>query len=82
MDTRAFRIPDGLNTLYKTVLKRKNPLWSCGFNPAEMLKYLSKYSLHLIEDVGCEEFIERYIISKGRDLTVMEIERTVPAAVK
>ncbi len=75
-------IPDGLNSLYKFALKKKNPLWFCGFDPAEMREYLSKYSLSLIEDVGHEEYLERYIKPKGRDLTVMEIERTVLAAVK
>ena len=75
-------IPDGLNSLYKFALKKKNPLWFCGFDPAEMHEYLSKYSLSLIEDVGHEEYLERHIKPKGRDLTVMEIERTVLAAVK
>ncbi|HUV53451.1 MAG TPA: class I SAM-dependent methyltransferase [Dehalococcoidia bacterium] len=75
-------IPDGLNILYKTMLKKKNPFWFCGFDPAEMKEYLSKYSLSLIEDVGNEEYLERYIKPKSRDLTVMEIERTVLAEVK
>jgi methyltransferase (TIGR00027 family) len=75
-------IPDGLNSLYKLTLKKKNPLWVCGFEPAEMHEYLSKYSLYLIEDVGHEEYLERYIKPKGRDLTVFEIERAVLAAVK
>ena len=75
-------IPDGLNTLYNTMLKKKNPLWFCGFEPAKMGEYLSKYPLSLIEDVGTEEYLERYIKPKGRDLTVMEIERTVLAEVK
>ena len=75
-------IPDGLNSLYKFTLKKKNPLWFCGFDPAEMYEYLSQYSLYLIEDVGHEEFLKRYIKPKGRDLTVMEIERTVLAEVK
>ena len=75
-------VPDGLNSLYKSYLKKKNPLWHCGFEPAKIHEYLSKYSLSLIEDVGSEEFIERYIRLKGRDLTVMEIERTVLAEVK
>ena len=75
-------IPDGLNRLHKVVHKKKTPLWLCGFEPAEIHEYLSKYSLSLIEDVGSEEFIERYIKPKGRDLTVMEIERTVLAKVK
>ncbi len=75
-------IPDGLNSLYKFALKKKNPLWFCGFDPAELREYLSEYSLSLIEDVGFAEYLERYIKPKGRDLTVMEIERTVLAAVK
>ena len=75
-------IPDGLNSLYKFALKKKNPLWFCGFDPAEMHQYLSEYSLSLIEDVGHEEYLERYIKPKSRDLTVMEIERTVMAEVK
>jgi len=75
-------IPDGLNSLYKTMLKKKNPLWFCGFEPGEMHEYLSEYSLYLIEDVGHEEYLERYMKPKGRDLTVMEIERTVLAKVK
>ncbi len=75
-------VPDGLDSLYKFMLKKKNPLWFCGFEPAEMHEYLSKYSLYLIEDIGHEEFLERYIKPKGRDLAVMEIERTVLAEVK
>jgi len=75
-------IPDGLNILYKAMLKKKSPLWLCGFEPAEMPWYLSKYSLSLIEDVGNEEFLERYIKPRGRDLAVMEIERVILAEVK
>ncbi|MFC1982649.1 hypothetical protein ACFLV5_02545 [Chloroflexota bacterium] len=75
-------IPDGLNSLYKLTLNKKNPLWFCGFDPAEMHEYLSELSLCLIEDVGHEEYLEHHIKPKGRDLTVMEIERTVLAEVK
>ncbi|MFC1951507.1 class I SAM-dependent methyltransferase [Chloroflexota bacterium] len=75
-------IPNGLGSLYKLMLKKKNPLWHCGFNPAEMQKYLLEFSLYLIEDIGSEEFVERYIEPTGRDLTVMDIERTVLAVVK
>ena len=75
-------IPDGLNSLHKLVLKKKKPLWFCGFEPAEMRDYLSKYSLCPIEDIGHEEYLERYLKPKGRDLTVFEIERAVLAAVE
>ena len=43
-------IPDGLNSLYKLTLNKKNPLWFCGFDTAEMDEYLSKYSLYLEVD--------------------------------
>ena len=75
-------IPNGLNGLYKLTLNKKKPLWFCGFNPAEMPEYLSQYSLHIIEDIGHEECLERYMKPKGRDLTVMEIERAVLAEVR
>jgi len=75
-------VPDGLKSVYKSYLKKKKPLWFCGFEPAEMREYLLKYSLCLVEDVGNAEFLERYIKPKGRDLAVMDIERTVLAEVK
>jgi len=75
-------VPDGLNGLYKYTVKKKNPLWISGFDPAEMADYLSKYSLNVIEDVGHTEYLERYLKPGGRDLKVFEIERTVLAAVK
>ena len=75
-------IPDGLNSLYKLVLKKKNPLWYSGFDPTGMSDYLSKFSLSLIEDVGHEEYLERYLKPRDRDLTVFEIERTVLAEVR
>ena len=75
-------VPDDLYSLYKFMLKKKNPLWLSGFDPAEMNEYLSKLSLSIIEDIGNKEFIERYIKPKKRDLSVMEIERIVLAEVK
>jgi methyltransferase (TIGR00027 family) len=75
-------IPDGLNSLYKLTLNKKKPLWFCGFEPAEMHDYLLNVSLHLIEDVGTEEYLERYMKPKNRNLKVFEIERTVLADVK
>ena len=55
---------------------------STGYGPAVMHEYLLKFSLHLIEDVGHDEYLEHYIKPKGRDLTVFEIEHTVLAEVK
>ena len=75
-------IPNGLSGLYKLTLNKDNPIWFCGFEPAKMGEYLSKYSLYIIEDVGHEEYQERYLKPRGRNLTAMEIERVVLAELK
>jgi methyltransferase (TIGR00027 family) len=80
--TDGSHIPDGLDNLYKLTLNKKKPLWFCGFEPAGMADYLSKFSLLVIEDVGHEECLERYFRPRGRDLKVMEIEHGVLAEVK
>jgi len=75
-------IPEGLDFLYKYMIKKKNPIWLSGLDHAGINGYLSERSLSLIEDIGHEECMERYIKPAGRDLTVMEIERAVLAEVK
>jgi methyltransferase (TIGR00027 family) len=75
-------IPFGLKSLYRMTLKKKDPLWLSGFDPAGMPEFVSRFSLHLIEDVGHEEHMERYIRLVGRDLSVFEIERIVLAEVR
>jgi methyltransferase (TIGR00027 family) len=75
-------IPAGQERMYKYAMQRLNPLWSSGFDPAGMHDYLSGFSLDLIEDVGHEEYLERYIRPRNRDLHVFEIERTILAEVK
>jgi O-methyltransferase involved in polyketide biosynthesis len=64
------------------MIKKKNPIWLSGLDPAGISKYLSEHSLSLIEDIGHVECMERYIKPAGRDLTVMEIEPPVLAEVK
>jgi methyltransferase (TIGR00027 family) len=75
-------IPQGQERMYKYAIQKLSPLWSSGFDPAGMQDYLSGFSLDLIEDVGSEEFLERYFRPRNRDLSVFEIERTVLAEVK
>jgi methyltransferase (TIGR00027 family) len=75
-------IPAGLQSLYRMTMKKKDPLWLSGFDPAGMPEFLTRFSLHLIEDAGHEEYMERYIRPSGRDLTVFEIERIVLAEVR
>ena len=77
---------DGIKRLAKQFLKKNNPIFISGFDPADMKDYLSKYSLILIEDIGSVEMQERYSNSVDLDLlkTVKEfnIERFVLAEVK
>ena len=77
---------DGIKKLAKRFLKRNNPLFITGFDPADMKDYLSKYSISLIEDIDSVEMQERY--SKLVDLDFLkatkefDIERFVLAEVK
>jgi len=79
-------IHNGIKRIAKQFLKKNNPLFIFGFNPADMKDYLSKYSLTLIEDIDSVEMQERYSNLFDLDLlkTVKEfdIERFVLAEVK
>jgi methyltransferase (TIGR00027 family) len=77
---------DGIKKLAKQFLKKNNPIFISGFDPAEMKDYLSKYSLTLIEDINSVKMQERYEKLVNLDLlkTIKEfdIERFVLAEVK
>jgi len=79
-------VHDGIKRLAKQFLKKNNPLFIFGLDPADMKDYLTKYSLTLIEDIDSVEMQERY--SKLVDLDLLktvkefDIERFVLAEVK
>ena len=79
-------IHDGIKRLSNQFLKKNNPLFIFGFDPADMKDYLAKYSLALIEDIDSVEMQERY--SKLSDLNLLktvkefDIERFALAEVK
>lgn len=76
-------IHDGIKTMYKNMRKTNNPLWIFGLDPAVIGDYLSHYSLSLIEDIGSDEMVERYLKSTDPGLTKpFEIERIILAKVK
>jgi len=50
-------IHDGVKKLAKQLLKKNNPLFIFGYNPADMKNYLTKYSLTLIEDIDSVEML-------------------------
>ena len=74
-------IHDGIKYLYNTMVK-KQKIFIFGFDPEDISDYLSNYSLSLIEDVGANEYQERYKILENLGLEVYEIERMVLAEVK
>ena len=79
-------VHDGIKILAKKFLKKNNPLFIFGLDPADMKNYLTKYSLALIEDIDSMEMQERY--SKMVDLDLLktvkefDIERFILAEVK
>ncbi len=73
-------IHKGIKTMYKLVVKRYK-LWIYGLDPAKMRKYLSKYNLSLIEDIGSREMKERYMKKVNLGLDVFEMERIALAEV-
>jgi len=74
-------IHKGIKTMYKLMVKRYK-LWIYGLDPAKMRKYLSKYNLSLIEDIGPREMKERYMKKVNLGLDVFENERIALAEVK
>jgi len=68
-------------SMYKWLVKGFK-LFKYGLDPAEMRDYLLEYHLYLIEDIGKEEVLERYMKLVDLDLSVFEIERIALAEVK
>jgi methyltransferase (TIGR00027 family) len=65
-----------LNTLRNQRIK-----WVSGFYPEKISEDLVRFNLKLIEDIGAQEHLERYIRPAGRNLQVWDIERCVLAEV-
>ena len=70
-----------LSPLWDTMRKGDDPLWKCGLDAAHLADTLSRFSLRLTEDIGAPEHRTRYLIPKGRSLSVCNIERIAIAAV-
>ena len=68
--------------MYKWMVKWLK-MWIYGLDPAKMRKYLSKYNLSLIEEIGSREMKERYMkkVNLGLDVFEFDIERIVLARV-
>jgi methyltransferase (TIGR00027 family) len=75
-------ISESMKGLYKRFRKKNNPLWIYGLDPDDIGKYLSKYSLSIIEDAGSAELKDRYVKLVNFNLEVFNVERIVSAEIK
>ncbi|GFG76383.1 SAM-dependent methyltransferase [Mycobacterium botniense] len=69
---------DGINlygtpALYRRTRQRRQ-LWHFGLQPEEVAEFLAGYGWRLIEQVGPEQLVQRYIEPTGRNLTASQIE--------
>ncbi len=56
--------------------EKKNYPFIFGINPSEINSFLHDYNLEIIEDVGIEFYLEKYLKPINRDIKVLEAERT------
>ena len=55
--------------------------WRTGLDPEDVPVLLERYGLEVVEEVGGEEYRERYLEPAGRDLATLRAERVVLAEV-
>jgi methyltransferase (TIGR00027 family) len=67
----------GENAYQEFVVKRQ--LWHFGMDPDHVAKFLADYGWSETEQMGPQEFTDRYLRPSGRVLPVSEIERSVYA---
>ena len=66
----------GLDLLYQNY-RVKSQLWRFGFDPNQVASFLGEYAWRELEQVGAQEYTDRYLQPLGRPLAVLEIERAV-----
>ena len=57
----------------------KQGLWKFGLHPEQVAGFLAEYGWRECEQVGPDEYADRYLEPAGRTLTASEIERAVYA---
>ncbi|KMV22458.1 SAM-dependent methyltransferase [Mycobacterium heckeshornense] len=63
----------GTPKLYRRTRQRRQ-LWHFGLQPEDVAGFLAGYSWRLIEQVGPEQLVHRYVQPTGRNLTASQIE--------
>ena len=59
--------------------KQTRSMWHFGLQPTQIDPFIEEYGWKVIEQVGAEEYRQRYLKPLGRTESVMEIERAVVA---
>lgn len=57
----------------------KNRIWLFGLDPEMVDEFIGEYGWRVLEHLGYDELVERYVKPTGRDLGSMAIERIVSA---
>ncbi len=68
----------GLERLYQQTRVKKQ-IWQFGLQPSQVAAFIGEYSWQEFEQVGADEYRQRYLDPMGRTDAVMEIERMVYA---
>ncbi|WP_086825056.1 SAM-dependent methyltransferase [Allokutzneria sp. NRRL B-24872] len=68
----------GAERLHRRLCGQKG-LWRFGLRPKNVRSLLAGYGWREVEQMGAEQFHERYLRPTGRKLTVSEVERSVHA---
>ncbi len=63
----------GADSLYRRV-RGRSELWKFGLHPEAVEAFLVEYGWRLVEQLGPEEMMDRYVRPAGRDLSTSEIE--------
>jgi methyltransferase (TIGR00027 family) len=66
----------GLDYLYQNYCVKRQ-LWHFGFDPRQVASFLAEYAWQELEQVGAQEYTDRYLKPYGRPMAVLEIERAV-----
>ena len=63
----------GAEQLYRRFRQRQQ-LWRFGLQPEEVAAFLDGHGWRLVEQLGPEEIVQRYVEPTGRDLTASQVE--------
>jgi methyltransferase (TIGR00027 family) len=68
----------GAQRLYRRFVQRQQ-LWRFGLQPEEVAAFLDQHGWRLVEQLGPEQVVQRYVEPTGRDLTASQVEWSVYA---